>query len=142
MALSAKRVINGTWGSLTFEGEEFAEISAFSLKDAYNKETIAMAGQMAEDGKITGIKRTGSMTLKKVYSRFKDHSASIDEGIDTRYTLIGKLADPDSYGTERVAAYGVSLDENTLMDFTVGKTTEITIPFTYTSFEYLSSIDA
>ncbi len=142
MALSARRVINGTWGSLTFEGEEFADISAFSLKDSYTKETMSMAGQMAEDGKITAIKRTGSMTLKKVYSRFVDHSASIDAGEDVRYTLIGKLADPDAYGTERIAAYGVSLDENTLMDFTVGKTTEITIPFTFTSFEYLSRIDA
>ena len=32
----------------------------------------------------------------------------MQNGVDKRYTLVGKLADPDSYGAERVAAYNVS----------------------------------
>lgn len=99
-----------------------------------------MAGQMAVDSKITNVKGTGSVTLKKVYSRTAGHGDKVLQGIDERLTFIGKLDDPDAYGAERVALYNVSLDEETLMDWRVGSTTEMTVPFTFTDREWLQEV--
>ena len=55
-------------------------------------------------------------------------------------TLIGKLDDPDAFGAERVALYNVSLDEETIMDWKVGSTTETTVPFTFTEREWLEAV--
>ncbi len=140
MAISAKRVMSGSWGTLTVGADVWADISGFTAKDTYNKETIQMAGQMRQDKKIISIGGTGSMTLKKVYSRFADYGKNIENGIDERLTLIAGLDDPDAFGAERVALYGVSLDEKTLMDFQVGQTKEITIPFSYAEVEFLDEV--
>ena len=99
-----------------------------------------MAGQMAVDTKLTSVKGTGSVTLKKVYSRTAGHGDRVLQGVDERMTLIGKLDDPDAFGAERVALYDVSLDEETLMDWRVGSTTEITVPFTFVGREWLEEV--
>lgn len=142
MSISAKRVMSGTWGQVWFGGDLWAEVSAFQAKYTYTKEDQQMAGQMATDTKVTGVKGTGSVTLKKVYSRTAGHGDKILEGIDERGTFIGKLDDPDAFGAERVALYNVSLDEEPLMDWRVGSTTEITIPFTFTEREWLQTVTA
>lgn len=46
------------------------------------------------------------------------------------------------YGAERVAAYGVSYDEQTLMDWAAAKSGSITIPFQATGVEYLDKVEA
>ena len=137
--MSGKRVMSGTFGEVWVDGELFAEISAFQAKYTYSKEDMYFSGQMAVDTKITNVKGTGSMTLKKVYSRFAGHADNILKGVDTRMTLIGKLDDPDAFGAERVALYNVSLDEETIMDWKVGSTTETTVPFTFTEREWLEA---
>lgn len=142
MSISAKRVMSGTWGQVWFGGDLWAEVSAFQAKYTYTKEDQQMAGQMATDTKVTGVKGTGSVTLKKVYSRTAGHGDKVLEGIDERGTFIGKLDDPDAFGAERVALYNVSLDEEPLMDWRVGSTTEITIPFTFTEREWLQTVTA
>ena len=55
-------------------------------------------------------------------------------------TLIGKLADPDSYGAERIAVYNVSFDDLTLADWKANTAGEITLPFTFTRYELLDVI--
>lgn len=140
MAIAANRVMSGTWGQVWVGADLWVEVSAFQAKYTYTKEDQQMAGQMAVDTKIVNIKGTGSMTIKKVYSRFANHGNQILKGIDERKTLVGKLNDPDAYGAERVALYNVSLDEEPLMDWKVGSTTEITIPFTFTEREWLQEV--
>ena len=143
MALeSASRVMNGTWGQIWEDGIEIAEVSAFQLKVTNNFDTINLCQQMAEDRKLIGVKITGSMTLHKVYTRGADAATAALAGRDLRKTLVGKLADPDAYGAERVAAYGVSYDEQTLMDWAASKSGSITIPFQATSVEYLDKVEA
>ena len=51
------------------------------------------------------------------------------------------LADPDAFGAERIAVYGVSYDEVAVMDWAAAKEGELTIPFTATSVEYLDKIE-
>jgi len=132
--------MNGTWGTVWADGAEVAEISAFQLKVAKNWDPISMCGRMAEDRKLTGIKITGSMTLHKVYSRGADDVIAADKGHDIRRTLVAKLDDPDAYGAERVAVYGMNYDEQTLMDFAAGKAGSMTVPFQATGFEYLAQV--
>ena len=141
MALeSASRVMNGTFGQIWEDGTEIAEVSAFQLKVTNNFDTINLCKQMAEDRKLIGVKITGSMTLHKVYTRGADAVTAALAGRDLRKTLVGKLADPDAYGAERVAFYNVSLDEEAIMDWKAGGTTEITIPFTFTEREWLQEV--
>ena len=140
MSIAANRVMSGTWGQVWVDSELWAEVSAFQAKFTYTKEEQQMAGQMAVDSKITNVKGTGSITIKKVFSRTANHSNQVLKGIDERLTIIGKLADPDAYGAERVAFYNVSLDEEAIMDWKAGGTTEITIPFTFTEREWLQEV--
>ena len=114
MALeSAARVMNGTFGQIWEDGTEIAEVSAFQLKVTNNFDT-----------------------------RGADAVTAALAGRDLRKTLVGKLADPDAYGAERVAAYGVSYDEQTLMDWAAAKSGSITIPFQATGVEYLDKVEA
>ena len=54
---------------------------------------------------------------------------------------MAKLDDPDAYGAERIAVYGMNYDEQTLMDFAAGKAGSVTVPFQATRYEYLDQIE-
>ncbi|MBQ3072674.1 MAG: phage tail tube protein [Oscillospiraceae bacterium] len=140
MSLSAKRVMSGTFGGVYVDGELLAEISAFQAKHTFSRDDIQMAGEMAVDSKITNTKGTGSITLKKVYSRFAGYVEQIQNGADIRFTILARLADPDAFGAERVALYNVSFDEMTLMDWAVGKTQDLNYPFRFTRSELLEGV--
>ena len=58
--------VNGTWGKVFLEGEEVFGVTSFSAKVEHNKEDVQMAGNMKIDTKITSMKGTGSMTIKKM----------------------------------------------------------------------------
>lgn len=138
---NGSRVMNGTFGTVWADGSEVAEISAFQCKVAKNWDPINMCGQMAEDRKLVSVKITGSMTLHKVYSRGAEDVNAAMKGHDVRRTLVAKLADPDAYGAERIAVYGMNYDEQTLMDFAAGKAGSATVPFQATSYEYLDQVN-
>lgn len=142
MSLSASRVMSGTFGGVYVDGVLLAEISSFQAKHTFQRDDVQMAGEMAIDSKVTGTKGTGSLTLKKVYSRFSGYVNQIQNGVDVRFTVIAKLDDPDALGAERVALYNVSFDEMTLMDWQVGKTQDISYPFRFTKSELLEGVSA
>ena len=139
---SAKRVMSGTFGELWWDGELIAECDKFAAKYTQSKEAVNLARQMIEDSKVMGSKGTGSMRLYKVYSRFQQFADAVLEGKDVRSTLVSKLDDPDAYGAERVAVYGVSYDEQVLMDWEAGKAGSMTISFQATNVEYLDKVEA
>lgn len=137
----ASRVISGTWGSLWIDGDALVECTAFQLKFNKNKEKVYLCGQFATDTKAMSADGTGSITIKKVDSGQLQREMDMQKGVDRRYTLIGKLADPDAYGSERVAACNVSFDDLTLMDWKSNTIGEITLPFTFTRAELLDAIE-
>ena len=55
-------------------------------------------------------------------------------------TLIGKLADPNSEGAERIAIKNVSFDDLTLFDFEVGAVGTCECPFSFTDMECIDLI--
>lgn len=136
---SAKRVMSGTFGELWWDGDLVAECYKFTAKYTHNKETINLPREMVEDSKVMGSKGTGSMGLYKVYSRFREAADAIRDGKDARLTLVSKLDDPDAYGAERVAIYGVSLDEIPLVNWERKTVQKDEVPFTFTSHKYLES---
>ena len=139
---SAKRVINGTWGEVWLDGEKVAECTAYQQKLAKNKETIRLCGQFMDDTKATSGSGTGSLTLYHVDSGFARKMEGIQDGVDQRFTVISKLADPDSWGAERVAAYNVSFDDLTLADWQAATVGTVTAPFTWSRYEFLDMIES
>ena len=139
---SARRVINGTYGEVWVDGEKVAECTACQLKVAKNKQTVNLCGQFMADSKATSGSGTGSMTLYHVDSGFVRRQEGIQNGIDQRFTVISKLADPDSWGAERVAAYNVSFDDLTLADWQAATVGTVTAPFTWSRYEFLDMIES
>ena len=140
MALDTRKVINGTHGSLWINDQEVSEVKSFQVKAEFQKEEVKIAGQMATDTKYMGYSVKGSLSLHKVNSRMiRFISNSIKAGKEPRFTLIGKLADPDADGVERIAVKNVSFDDLTLMDWEVGAIGQSEHPFTATAWEVLDS---
>lgn len=137
----AKRIANGTYGEVWIDGEKVAECTGCQAKVTLNKKTVNLCGELMEDVKILSAKGAGSLTLQKVDSGMAVKLGDLQSGIDRRFTVISKLRDPDSYGAERVALYGVSFDELTLADWTSATEGTVTAPFTFTKYEYLDRIE-
>ena len=139
---SAKRVMSGTWGEVWLDNEYVAEVYSFSAKISYNKQAVPRCGQMANDQKVTGYSGTGSMGMHKINSRMGlIMGEKIRNGQDVRFTIIGKLNDPDAYGQERIRLQNVSFDDLTLMDWEADTPGKIESPFTFTDYDYLDQVD-
>lgn len=140
---SAKRVVSGTWGEVWLDGDKVSECYGLQAKASFNKEDIALCGQMASDKKVTSIDCTGSLRLHKVTSRMAQAiGENIRNGRDVRFTIVSKLKDPDAYGAERVVLRNVSFDDLTLADWEAKSVGKVECPFTFTDFEFLDVIEA
>ena len=138
---SAKRVVSGTWGEVWLDGDKVSECYGLQAKASFNKEDIALCGQMASDKKVTSIDCTGSLRLHKVTSRMAQAiGENIRNGRDVRFTIVSKLKDPDAYGAERVR--NVSFDDLTLADWEAKSVGKVECPFTFTDYEFLDVIEA
>lgn len=141
--MDAKRIMNGTWGEIWLDDEYIGECYGLTAKIAFNKESISLPRQLAEDTKVTGWKGTGTVKLYKVNSRMAIKlKEMVKDGLDLRFTIISKLADPDAAGSERVALKNVSFDDLTLQDWEVKQPGKVESPFTFTNYEFLDSISA
>ena len=138
---SAKRVISGTWGEAWLDGERVGECYGLQAKMTFNKEDVPICRQMAQDSKVISTKGTGSLTLHKVNSRMANViGVAIRNGKDIRFTIVSKLDDPDSYGSERVSLHNVSFDDLTIADWQAATKGTVSSPFTFTDYKYLDTI--
>ena len=138
---SAKRVISGTWGEVWLDSDKVSECYGLQAKVGFNKEDIALCGQMASDKKVTSIECTGSLRMHKVTSRMAlAIGENIRNGKDVRFTIVSKLKDPDAYGAERVVLSNVSFDDLTLADWEAKSVGKVECPFTFTDYEFLDEI--
>lgn len=132
MKNDASRIINGTYGTIWVDGELWAEVDSFSATVTINYEDVNFANNGATHKKATGWTGEGSLTIKKVYSRIQRKlAASVKRGAYPRSTIVGKLADPDAFGSERVVLNDVTFNEIALMAFeqnTLGST-EVSFAF-------------
>lgn len=138
---SAKRVVSGTWGEVWLDDDKVSECYGLQAKVSFNKEDIALCGQMASDKKVTSIECTGSLRMHKVTSRMAlAIGENIRKGKDVRFTIVSKLKDPDAYGAERVVLSNVSFDDLTLADWEAKSVGKVECPFTFTDYEFLDEI--
>ena len=138
---SAKRVISGTWGEVWLDGDKVSECYGLQAKVSFNKEDIALCGQMASDKKVTSIECTGSLRMHKVTSRMAlAIGENIRNGKDVRFTIVSKLKDPDAYGAERVVLSNASFDDLILPDWEAKSVGKVECPFTFTDYEFLDEI--
>lgn len=136
-----KRIINGTWGEVWLDQDKVGECTGLQAKMNFKKEDVPRCGTMATDKKIVGWDGTGSLKMNKVNSRMaKNILKPIMQGKDVRFTIITKLAEPDSYGVERAVLKGVSFDDLTIADWAASTPGTIEAPFTFSDIEYLDQI--
>lgn len=141
-SLEANQVINGTFGEVWLDDEKLAEQKGLQAKLEFTKETVDIAGKMAKGNKIVGWEGKGTLRLHKVNSRVAVKvSKLIKEGKNVTFTIISKLADPDSAGAERIAIRNVSFDDLTLADFEPKKMLEVEMPFTFDDYDYIDIIN-
>jgi hypothetical protein len=137
----ANRVINGTYGKVWVNGELWAEVDSFEAKVAINYEDVNFAGEGGTFKKATGWAGEGTMTIKKIYSRVQHAMAEqVRSGEYPRFELVGKLEDPDAYGTERVALHDVTISEFMLLKFEQKTLGSEDIPFAYSDYELVDAI--
>lgn len=116
--LKGNKQINGTFGSVWVNGEKWLDVESFEAKVTIDYEDVNMAEDLATHKKMIGWTGEGSMTVKKVYSRGANLLAkSVKEGVVPDVGLVGKLADPDAFGAERVAINEVTFNEFMLLQF-------------------------
>ena len=136
-----EKVINGTWGEVWVDDDYMAEVTALEAKVSLEKTEVNQVGTLAKGYKVTGIEGKGTLKMNKVSSYFiRKLSGNIKAGKTTSCTIISKLADPDSFGAERIQLNGCTFDELTLADWEAKKLGEESIAFSFTGWDVLDCI--
>ncbi len=141
--IPGNRVINGTWGEIWLDGDKVSELTGLEAKITLKKEDVNMCGVLAKETKITGWEGKGTIKLHKVNSRMSVKLGdNIKKGRDVRFTVLAKLADPDTIDSqaERIVLKGVSFDDLTLMNFESKALGKVECPFTFTDYDFIDLI--
>lgn len=137
----APKVMNGIHGEVWLNGYHVAEVAGFSTKATFSKTEVPMCGEMVVDSKVTSVKLTGELKINKVFSRMQELLKDSVRGIDTRFTIVGVLNDPDAFGAERVSILNVSFDEFVIFAFAHNTIGEETLPFTFTDYKFHDTVE-
>ncbi|MEY2353276.1 MULTISPECIES: phage tail tube protein [Lysinibacillus] len=141
--LKSNRVINGTYGSVWVNNEKWLDIEEFEAKVTIDYEDVNMAEDPATHKKQTGWSGEGNLKLKKVYSRgAKLLAEAVKKGMTPDVNIVGKLADPDAFGSERVAINEVTFNEFMLMQFAQKTIGAEELPFNFADYDLIDSITA
>ncbi len=138
---NAPRVMSGTFGMFYWGGEPVYEVNSFEAKLKVNRETVTFAGDMTEDSKLMGTAGEWSVKIKKIYSRGAELAKQIKQGLDPRMTFIGKVDDPDAFGSERCVLYNCWFGDISLMSFETGKVLEEEYSGGFTDFDFPDTVD-
>lgn len=110
--------MNGTFGSLWVNGEKWMDVESFDAKVNIDYEDVNMIEDLGTHKKMMGWNGEGSLTVKKVYSRGASIMATAAKsGVMPDVEMVGKLADPDAFGSERVSLSEITFNEFTLLKF-------------------------
>lgn len=139
----SNRQINGTFGSVWVNGEKWLDVESFEAKVTVSYEDVNMANDLATHKKMTGWAGEGNMTVKKVYTRGAALMANaVKTGQMPDISLVGKLADPDAFGSERVSLSEVTFNEFMLMKFEQKSLGTEELPFNFVDFDLVDTISA
>lgn len=137
-----EKTINGTFGELWLDDYYLAEVTGLEAKVTLDKQEVNQTGTLTKGYKMVGMDGKGTIKLNKVSSYFITKlSDDIKNGKTPSCTIISKLADPDSDGAERIKLFGVTFDELTLANWEAKKLGEESVPFTFTDWTVVDSIE-
>ncbi|RKD26684.1 terminase [Ammoniphilus oxalaticus] len=139
--LPANKQINGTFGAVWVNNEKWLDVESFEAKVNPEYEDVNMAEDLATHKKLIGWNGEGSMTVKKVYSRGAALLANaVKTGVLPEINIVGKLADPDAFGAERVAIKGVTFNEFTLLKFEQKTRMTEELSYNFSDYDMIESI--
>lgn len=137
----AQKGINGTFGEIWFGGDKLGNCKSFVAKVTGEYQEMDIAGKLGKSQKFLGYSCAGTITLIKIDSTIISKILPFWRmGLNPTFTIVGKLADPSAYGSERIALTGVTIDEVTLMDFEQKTVKDEEVPFKAEDFEPLDMI--
>ncbi len=142
MVLDATKVINGTFGEVWNDGTWLTNVQSAEALVEINKEEINRSGTRWVGHKVTSLTGTGTISGYKITSDFIKLVGAVakDSGKPYVTELIYKLADPESFGAERIRLKGVQFDRIPLSTFEVNSIVQEELPFTFSGYELLDEI--
>lgn len=141
--IRSNKQINGTFGSIWVNGEKWMDVDSFEAKANVDYEDVNMIEDLATHKKMLGWNGEGSLIVKKVYSRGASLMAeAVKNGIVPEVEIVGKLADPDAFGAERVAIREVTFNEFTLLKFEKKTAMTEELSFNFADYEFIDLISA
>lgn len=141
MTLKANKVINGSHGTCWISGDKILDLESLELKVTLEYEDVYVAESMSKQRKYMGWTGEGSVVCKKVYSRGANLLAkAVKSGQLPDVTIVSKLADPDSYGQERVTVSSVTFNEFLLTKIEQRTLLQEELSFEFGDFDVLEAI--
>lgn len=139
--IKSNQVISGTFGTVWVNDEEWLNVTKFEAKVTGEFEDVKMAGKLSSGQKFVGWTGEGTITANKVNSTVtKMIAESFKKGIMPEIKIVGKLADPQALGHERIEILGVTFKEFMLLNFEVKKLMEEETPFAFEDYNLIDSI--
>lgn len=143
MALDVNKIMSGTFGSLWLDGVEIGEAYGLETKVEIQKEEVPVCGRYTTSEKFMGYKGTGTVKLRKVYSRIAAKiSDQIKKGVNPTFEILSELSDPAAHGSERVLIKGVSFNELFLANWETQQAVNEDYSFTFTDWEFYDMVEA
>lgn len=94
MGHRGNNTLAGTWGEVWMDGEKAFLLQKIEQKVEANREDVQVG--LDVDSKLVGLKGSGTLSVKKVYTRARKILESLAAGKDVRSQIIAKLGDPDA----------------------------------------------
>lgn len=139
--LRSQNVIAGTFGSVWVNDEEWIHVTKFEAKVTGEYEDVLMAGRYGVGRKYMGWTGEGTITVNKVNSTItKMMSEAFKKGIMPEIKIVGRLADPNAYGAERVEILDVTFNEFMLLNFELKAKMEEEVPFSFEDYNLIDTI--
>ena len=136
-----QEIISGTFGAVWVNDEEWLYTTKFEAKVTGVFEDVKVAGELTTYKKYMGWTGEGTITVSKVNSTISKMLAeNFKKGIMPEIKIVGKLADPQARGAERVEILGVTFSEFMLMNWEVQTKMDEEVPFSFTDFNFIDSI--
>jgi hypothetical protein len=141
MAEVVNKILRGTFGRLWAQGKRLANVKSFEAKATLKYETVDINGELCEQQRYLGYSLAGTIVVHKTDTYLVNLILNgMVTGSMPPIKLVGRLADPDANGSERVEIYDVTFDEATLMQFENATVSEESVPFKAGGFRYLDKI--
>jgi len=133
MALDPSRIIDGTFGYVYIDGNWQTNFNKCEASVEIQKKELNLSGDPWTRHKKGALKGTGTV------SGFKVTSDMIRRGF-SKFTIIVKLNDLESYGHETIRLDNCMADKIQLANFTANENVTEDIGFTFEGYELLDPI--